>query len=101
MSAAMLQLDADGRFQVIGPVVFATASELLTASHDLFRGARSLRIDLKDVTRVDSAALALLIEWQRLAGLGNQQIRFEHIPDDLQAIARLTGTDSILVIPAE
>ena len=53
-------------------------------------------MNLGEVTRVDSAGLALLLEWLRLARSEGRAMRFTALPDKLLAIARLSGVDGLL-----
>jgi phospholipid transport system transporter-binding protein len=69
---------------------------LLKAGNSLFAGNAGVCLDLSKVTRVDSAALALLIEWLRQAEHTGHTLQFTGMPDKLRSIARLTGTDEIL-----
>ncbi|RLA16945.1 MAG: NTP-binding protein [Gammaproteobacteria bacterium] len=101
MTVAELHAAGNGLFKVTGPVVFATAGELLETSRELFAAAASLRVDLSGVTEVDSAALALLIEWSRQAHQQHRTIRIEHTPEKLMAIARLTGTGDIIAMTGD
>ncbi len=52
-----------------------------------------LIIDLAAVERADSAGLALLIEWLKKAAKNNQQICFKNMPEQLLALATLSGID--------
>jgi len=96
VSAAELHAQGNGRFRVTGPVVFTTAGELLETTRSLFTGSTSVHVDLDGVTDVDSAALALLIEWLKQARQQQYRLHIEHIPDKLMAIARLTGVEDII-----
>lgn len=53
-------------------------------------------VSLEKVESVDSSALALLLEWQARARPSGARIRFEHPPDSLRVIARLTGVAPLL-----
>ena len=97
MNEAEIQQGEDGIFRVTGPVVMATAGELLKTSRKMFAGNSDMQIDLSGVTKVDSAALALLIEWLRQAQKQKQSIRIEGMPDKLLSIARLTGVEEIIL----
>ena len=88
-----------GGFSVTGPVVMNNAGELLETSRKLFNNNSSMIVDLAGVTVVDSAALALLIEWLRIARRDNCRIRVNGIPEKLMAIAKLTGVDDIVLEP--
>jgi len=96
MTEAALEALGDGRFALRGPVVFATAGELLAEGNRLFAGSPQVRIEMAAVTRVDSAALALLIEWLRQAKASGQSLSFQAMPEKLRAIAKLTGAGDIL-----
>jgi phospholipid transport system transporter-binding protein len=96
VSDAQLQALGNGHFALTGPIVFTTAGELLQAGNRLFAGNADVHLDLSKVTRVDSAALALLIEWLRQAEHTGHTLQFSGMPEKLSAIARLTGTDQIL-----
>lgn len=98
---AQLEALGNGHFALQGPVVFATAGELLKAGNTLFAGNAGVHLDLSKVTRVDSAALALLIEWLRQAEHTGHTLQFSGMPEKLRSIARLTGTDAVLEPPAK
>jgi phospholipid transport system transporter-binding protein len=96
MTSTELQVTDDGQVRITGPLEFATAGQLLESSGDMFTGHDSLLVDLSGVSSVDSAGLALLIEWLRLARQCNCAIRFAAVPDKLLAIAKLSGVDDII-----
>ena len=56
----------------------------------------TLGVDLRDVTRADSAGLALLVEWLRESEHTGNEIVFTNVPDQLLSIARVCGLDEIL-----
>jgi len=56
----------------------------------------SLRIDLAGLTRVDSAGLALLVDWLAWARAARRSLAFDAIPPALQALARLSGLEGLL-----
>ncbi|MCB1596077.1 MAG: STAS domain-containing protein [Gammaproteobacteria bacterium] len=86
-----------GQLRLSGPLVFATAGELLDVSRRTFVGDSDLSIDLGGVTKVDSAGLALLLEWLRWGQAERRSVSFTHLPDKLLAIARLSGVEEMLV----
>lgn len=53
-------------------------------------------VDLSDVTRVDSAGLALLLEWQARAKAREQSLQFMNAPDDLVRLANLSEATGLL-----
>ena len=50
-----------------------------------------LQIDFSAVTDVDTAALSLLIEWQRRALAVNKKVVFTQLPESLVSLATLYG----------
>jgi phospholipid transport system transporter-binding protein len=86
------------RFRVTGPMTFATVAELLRQSErQLTTGA--VEIDLSRVVESDSAGLALLIEWMRLARKHNGSVVFTNVPPQLSALARISEVDELLGQP--
>jgi len=55
-----------------------------------------LEVDLGAVDRVDSAGLALLIEWMRRGMKNNTEVQFVSMPDQMKEIARMSGLATIL-----
>jgi ABC-type transporter Mla MlaB component len=53
-------------------------------------------VDLGSVERIDSSALALLLELKALAEAGNREIAFTRPPETLRTIARLTQVEQLL-----
>ncbi len=96
MSGAALRPGGDGIFVVSGPLTFDSAPGLWRESSGLLDGAREVVLDLNDVTRTDSAGLALLLAWMREARRRGVDIRFRHIPEQLMAIARTCNLQDLL-----
>ncbi|MGE0371222.1 MAG: lipid asymmetry maintenance protein MlaB [Gammaproteobacteria bacterium] len=82
---------------VSGELNFATVPALLERGAALLAaGGGRIRLDLGGVTRADSAGLALLIEWLRLARSRRASLEIVNMPAQLRAIARVSGLDGIL-----
>jgi len=75
-----------------GELSFATVTALLAE----FENSASLPqvIDLKEVTRTDSAGLALLIEFRKRSQ--NADLIFQNVPDQLLNLAAVSGVQKIL-----
>ena len=95
--AAQLQALGKGRFAVIGVLDFATVPTLHQSSAELFSQHDDLSIDLAAVERSDSSGVALLIDWLRQAQQQQQAIRFDNIPEQMQAIIRVADLTAILI----
>ena len=94
-ASAVLQ-EQDTVLALAGELSFESAPRLLNSQRDLFNRRDQLIIDCKDVTRSDSAGLALLIEWMRQARRYHCQLAFRNLPRQLLDIARVSGVEQLL-----
>lgn len=96
MSQATVQAAAAGGCAVAGQLGFETVPALWRRLREqgLLTSARS--VDLSGVTEADSAGLALLVAWRAAREAAGGQLRFEAVPERLQALARLTEAQSLL-----
>ncbi|HWK49496.1 MAG TPA: STAS domain-containing protein [Steroidobacter sp.] len=95
-SPARLEALGNGRFKVFGALNAETATDLLKRSDEAFKGATALEIDLANVPEGDSAGLAVLIEWLRLAKHRQQTIHFKNVPEQIAALARISEVENLL-----
>jgi len=58
-----------------------------------------LTIDFAGVTGVDSAAVALLLEWRREAARRGKRLEFVNLPPNLLALAELYGVAELIQQP--
>jgi phospholipid transport system transporter-binding protein len=93
---ARVEALGNGRFKVHGALHAETVTELFERSPELFRDAPQIDIDLSGVPEGDSAGLALLIEWLRLANHNKQKIEFRNLPAQLAALARISAIEDLL-----
>ncbi len=97
MGAFELAGRGDGEYALTGELTFATASLALKTTAGLFKnGDATLCFDLADIERSDSAGMALLIEWLRLAERAGTPLRYTHLPENLRAMARVSGVAEFL-----
>jgi phospholipid transport system transporter-binding protein len=87
---------ATGGFRISGALTFATVRDALRAAEAQFKSVPSWEIDLSAVTAVDSAGLALLIEWYRWAERDRKPLRFVGVPAQLRALAKISDVDKLL-----
>jgi len=73
------------------------ANEALTQSVVLSMNDR-LEIDFSGVTDVDTAALSLIMEWQRRALATKCKVSFSNLPANLSSLAELYGLTSFIVV---
>lgn len=87
----------DGAFEVTGALTFQSVPEFLALSaNGLREGSAPVTIDLGGVERVDSAGLALMLEWLRLAHAAGREIRFVNAPEQVRHLIRVNGLTEAL-----
>jgi phospholipid transport system transporter-binding protein len=94
-----IQFDKDSQtYQVSGELTLEMARLVKEDTDKRFANAPALNIDLANVSRADSAGLALLVAWMRQAKESDKVISFHHVPAQMLAIANASGLDAILPI---
>ena len=83
------------RCTLSGPVTIKNAASVLAEGAALFDSG-DVTLDLSRVTEVDSAAVSLLLEWQRAAQRRSRRIDFVNLPENLQSLAQLYGVADLL-----
>ncbi len=85
-------------FRIEGDLTLNTVTDVMAQAEPLFASAAEIIVDLANVKHSDSAGLAILIEWMRVAAAMNKDIVFQHVPKQMMAIAETTGLDALLPI---
>ena len=96
MSTLKIIEQSSQRFVVEGNLTFSSINKKTVESFRFTTNADNIEIDLKRVNIADSAGLALLIEWIRMAKRKNIRLQFENIPDQLMTLAKLTGLEHVV-----
>lgn len=97
MTAFRIEPAGDGRLAARGELDFATAAAALHAGLALIRGERAWTVDLAGITSGDSAGLAVLVEWMSAARTRGASVRYEAVPDQILAIARISDLEALLL----
>jgi len=87
-----------GRVCLKGALTFATVVAGLVEIRALLEEQHSLEIDLQDLSRADSSALAMLIQLLDEAKQQKVGLVFVNLPDFLTRIAKLSNAEAILPI---
>jgi phospholipid transport system transporter-binding protein len=93
----LIEADGPGRFRLSGAATVPTVVGLRAAGLRAFAAdSGDISVDLSALTRVDSAGLALLIDWLAWARAASRKLRFLALPDALLALARLSDVEQLL-----
>ena len=96
VSSFELNQTTEGGFELIGEMSFETAAQILKSSERSFAQHAETQVNLSQVSKADSAGLALLLEWIGWANHSDVEIRFLNIPKKILAIAQTAEVDELL-----
>lgn len=94
-----VQRDSDKSYRIYGELTFSTAGEALRKTPQLAceKGqGECIGFDLSGITRVDSAGLAVLLEWQRMSLVVGGRLKYLNFPNQVLALAKVANVDEIL-----
>ena len=105
MSAQSVTLEADKDnvgplFRLRGQLGFAGVPGILASGRQLFPASGDVRLDLGGLDGVNSAGLALLLEWQHEFKRSGREMKLLNIPATLVNIARVSELEPILALTA-
>ena len=93
-----LEVDGEGRFRLSGAATLHSVAALRAEGLQAFAASSGdITLNLAELTRVDSAGLALLIDWLAWARSASRTLRFTALPAALLALARLSDVEAFLV----
>jgi phospholipid transport system transporter-binding protein len=85
-----------GRWSLSGDLLFDNAAALLDQGTTAFGADARVEIDLSKVGRVDSAGLALLVEWSVAARGNGRTVSYSNVPPVLGALAGISDLSQFL-----
>jgi len=97
---AMPSFSGGDRWSVHGALTIDSAARILAASLATPLPPSGV-VSLDAVRSVDSAAVALLLTWQRLALAKGRPLQFVAMPSNLSALAQLYGVERLLAPEAD
>jgi phospholipid transport system transporter-binding protein len=90
------QIEEDNDFRLSGELTFATVDRWLTAfTQRLATQTPPTIVDLSEVTRTDSAGLALLIEMRKQ--VKEAPLTFREMPVQIHKLATVSGVEELLL----
>jgi phospholipid transport system transporter-binding protein len=87
MSSEKMMVSGDVTMETV-PALFAQGLQHLSS--------KDLVVDLSQTHAVDSAAVSMLLAWQRAAQNGQRALQIENLPEDLHSLAKLYGVEEML-----
>jgi anti-anti-sigma factor len=96
--SASIDVNADGVLVLRGNLNAATAVALQLQGQSLIAKQPTTQcvIDLKEVGHSSSVGVALLTVWLRFAQSVGKTIRYQHMPQSMLDMVRLSGLDELL-----
>ena len=91
-----LEGDADSGYDLIGNLTYETVPKLFDQM--ILEYSESTILSLRKVDRVDSAGLALLIEWSCSARKQGKQLVLKDIPTSLRSLIDVSGLEEVLSV---
>ncbi len=88
-----------GSYQIKGDLTFShinkSSLKIFDLQHINSTETSIIQMDLQQLGKIDSAGLALLIEWIKLSHTYKKELRFNNIPAPLSALAKLSYLSDI------
>jgi phospholipid transport system transporter-binding protein len=81
-------------YQLQGSLVYDSLSDLLAkGSTSIKFNSEIVQIDCEQLSRIDSAGVALLISWQRYCEQNNQQLQLTNLPRQAVSLIKANKLD--------
>lgn len=91
-----MTITAQGNQWSIAGEILVDNAHLILNESKTFKIDSDVSVNLSAVTDVDTAALGLLLEWQRRAAAIDKKVSFVHVPASLISLAKLYGVAEYL-----
>ena len=97
-SRCRLVSEQSGVYRLEGPLTLETVPALRSQGIDALQASPAgLTLELSQLPRIDSAGLALLIDWLAAARACGRTLRFTRPPEMLLALARLSEVEPLIL----
>lgn len=85
-----------GHFLLEGELTFSTIDKNTLKKFSFLKEPNAITLDLGQITSTDSAGLALIIEWLKIAHDNQTALHLVNMPEQLKTLARLAGVAQML-----
>ncbi len=92
-----IESPAAGRAEITGDLTFDTVADIVSRGDEVLGGNGRITLDLRSVTRADSAGLALMVEWLREARRRGGRLEVVNMPEQMFSIAQMSKLDRVLL----
>ncbi|PTQ67375.1 phospholipid transport system transporter-binding protein [Nitrosomonas oligotropha] len=96
MSPSIPMIFRDGNTVIVQGAVTIDHAVMLTKSGIALFDDQPLRIDLDQVTEVDSTIVSILLEWQRATRKNSHVLQFINMPESLKSLIQLYGVAELI-----
>ncbi|MFW5432500.1 MAG: lipid asymmetry maintenance protein MlaB [Methylophilaceae bacterium] len=86
---------SESSWEITGDILMDSANQLLLQSKTLQLTGNDI-VDFKQVADLDTAAVSLMLEWQRRAIAENKQLTFVNLPANLKSLITLYGVEELV-----
>ncbi len=86
-------------WRIAGDVLIDNIDQILS-HQNTFKLDANVKVDFSNVARADTAALSLMLEWQRRAVAAGGSVEFLNLPISLKSLAHLYGVEGFISINA-
>lgn len=94
MSESSVVARDNGVLEVNGRLTFQTVPEVLAqAAQGLNRAGSAITVDLRNVALIDTAGVALMLEWLGQARAQKRTLTFVNLPEQVRHLIGVSGLD--------
>ena len=97
MQPAQIDQRADGMVFIRGSLKFDTVKALCHSIDFSQYSGRQVQVDLSEVDGIDSAGVALCVDWVSQAAKEGAQIEFHKAPDQMLRLASMNQLENLFV----
>lgn len=87
---------SDSTYAIAGDLCFHTVSFISSKASKLISLQQEVVFDFEKLKHCDSAGIALLIQWKKLARQHNSQLKFINVTSQMQNLINLMGLNKVL-----
>ncbi len=84
-------IQSANKWNLSGDVLMDNANSILVESNAFLMDEDEIEVDFSEVGNVDTAAISLMLEWQRRAVASHCKITFANLPANLKSLAAVYG----------